>query len=119
MEVKDSYDAVVIGGGIGGLTCGALLARNRMSVLIAEQGSKPGGCCTSFEHRGYTFDNGLSALTGCEIGGAIYQTLEELELRDEIEFIKMEPAIRVIGSDYEVRISSAEGLEDRLIEIFP
>ena len=119
MELKDSYDVVVIGGGIGGLTCGALLAMNRVSVLVAEQGSKPGGCCTSFEHKGYIFDNGLSALLGCEFDGAIYETLVELGLISNIEFIKMEPAIRVIGNDYDVRISSAESLEDRLVELFP
>ncbi len=119
MEPKGSYDVVVIGGGIGGLTCGALLAMNRMSVLIAEQGSKPGGCCSSFEHKGYIFDNGLCSLTGCEFDGAIYETLMELGLISNIEFIKMEPVIRIIGSDYDMRISSTEDLEDKLVELFP
>lgn len=118
-KIKDDYDVVVIGGGIGGLTCGALLARSRMRVLVAEQGSKPGGCCTSFEHLGYTFDSGLSFLTGCEVGGAIYQTLEELGLWGYIELVKIEPAIRVISRDYNVSISSAESLEDRLVDLFP
>lgn len=118
-KIKDDYDVVVIGGGIGGLTCGALLARSRMRVLVAEQSSKPGGCCSSFEHNGYIFDNGLSFLTGCEIGGSIYQTLEELGLWGYIEFVKIEPAIRVIGSDYDFSIRSAESLEDRLVSIFP
>ena len=118
-ELKDSYDAVVIGAGIGGLTCGALLARNRRSVLVAEQSSKPGGCCASFEHGGYIFDNGICYLIGCEPGGAIYEILEELELRQKIELVKMEPAIRIIGGDYELRISSAESLEDRLVKLFP
>jgi len=119
MKLKDSYDVVVIGGGIGGLTCGALLAMNRMSVLVVEQSSKPGGCCSSFEHKDYIFDNGLCALLGCEFDGPIYETLMELGLIGNIEFIKMEPRIRVIGSDYDLRISSAESLEDKLAELFP
>jgi len=118
-KIKDDYDVVVIGGGIGGLTCGSLLARRRMRVLVAEQGSRPGGCCTSFEHHGYIFDNGLSFLTGCEMGGAIYQTLEDLGLGGYIEFVKLEPAIRVISSDYDLRVGSAESLEDRLVDLFP
>jgi len=118
-ELKDSYDAVVIGAGIGGLTCGALLAKNERSVLVAEQSSKPGGCCASFEHGGYIFDNGIYYLIGCEPGGAIHEILEELELRQKIELVKMEPAIRIIGSDYDLRISSAESLEDRLVKLFP
>jgi phytoene desaturase len=118
-ELKDSYDAVVIGAGIGGLTCGALLARNRRSVLVAEQSSQPGGCCASFVHGGYLFDKGVCYLTGCEPGGAIYEILEDLGLRRKVELVKMEPAIRIIGSDYDLRISSAESLEDRLIKLFP
>ena len=118
-ELKDSYDAVVIGAGIGGLACGALLAKNRRSVLVAEQSSQPGGCCASFEHGGYLFDKGICYLMGCEPGGAIHEILEELELRQKIELVKMEPAIRIIGSDYDLRISSAESFEDRLIKLFP
>lgn len=41
-ELKNQYDAVVIGAGIGGLTCGAFLAKKGLSVLISEQQSKPG-----------------------------------------------------------------------------
>ncbi len=118
-ELKDSYDAVVIGAGIGGLACGALLAKNGRSVLVAEQSSRPGGCCASFEHWGYLFDKGICYLMGCEPGGAIHEILEELELRQKIELVKMEPAIRIIGGDYDLRISSAESLEDRLIKLFP
>jgi phytoene desaturase len=118
-ELRDSYDAVVIGAGIGGLACGALLAKNRRSVLVVEQSSQPGGCCASFEHGGYLFDKGICYLMGCEPGGAIYEILEELGLRQKIELVKMEPAIRIIGTDYELRISSTESLEHRLIRLFP
>ena len=41
--LKDRYDVIVIGAGIGGLTCGALLAKNGLSVLVIEQHSRPGG----------------------------------------------------------------------------
>lgn len=118
-ELRDSYDAVVIGAGIGGLACGALLAKNRRSVLVVEQSSQPGGCCASFEHGGYLFDKGICYLMGCEPGEAIYEILEELGLRQKIELVKMEPAIRIIGSDYELRINSTESLEHRLIRLFP
>ena len=41
--LKDRYDVIVIGAGIGGLTCGALLAKNGLSVLVVEQHYNPGG----------------------------------------------------------------------------
>lgn len=45
-------EETVIGVETGELPCGVLLARNRLSVLVAEQSSKPGGCRTSFEYKG-------------------------------------------------------------------
>jgi phytoene dehydrogenase-like protein len=51
-----SYDAVVIGAGIGGLVCANLLARAGLCVLLIEQHTMVGGYCSTFTRRGYTFD---------------------------------------------------------------
>ena len=53
---NDSYDAVIIGAGIGGLICANLLAREGLSVLLAEQHYMVGGYCSTFRRKGYTFD---------------------------------------------------------------
>ena len=39
------YDAVIIGAGLGGLSTGALLAKNGFKTLICENTSWVGGCC--------------------------------------------------------------------------
>ena len=51
-----SYDAVIIGGGIGGLVCANLLARQDLKVLLVEQHYMLGGYCSTFRRAGYTFD---------------------------------------------------------------
>lgn len=51
-----SYDVVVIGAGVGGLVCANLLAREGLSVLLAEQHYMVGGYCSTFRRAGYTFD---------------------------------------------------------------
>jgi heterodisulfide reductase subunit A-like polyferredoxin len=51
-----SYDAVIIGAGIGGLICANLLAREGLSVLLIEQHYMVGGYCSTFRRKGYTFD---------------------------------------------------------------
>jgi phytoene dehydrogenase-like protein len=62
-ENPDSeHDAIVIGAGIGGLTCAAALVKGGKKVLVCEQHSKPGGYVTSFERKGFTFDGGTQAL---------------------------------------------------------
>jgi len=51
-----SYDAVVIGSGVGGLVAANLLAREGLKVLLLEQHYMVGGYCSTFRRGGYTFD---------------------------------------------------------------
>lgn len=43
------YDAIVIGSGINGLTCSAILAKSGWKVLVIEQADMPGGAAKSSE----------------------------------------------------------------------
>ncbi len=52
----ESYDAVVVGAGVGGLVCANLLARAGLRVLLVEQHYMVGGYCSTFRRAGYTFD---------------------------------------------------------------
>jgi phytoene dehydrogenase-like protein len=51
-----SYDAVVIGSGVGGLIAGNLLVRAGLKVLLVERHYMPGGYCSTFRRGGFTFD---------------------------------------------------------------
>ncbi len=55
-DPKPTYDVIVIGAGIGGLICAALLAKAGCSVLLVEQHYMVGGYCSTFRHGAYTFD---------------------------------------------------------------
>jgi phytoene dehydrogenase-like protein len=55
-DPQPEYDAVVIGAGIGGLICAALLARERLRVLLVEQHYMVGGYCSTFRRGPFTFD---------------------------------------------------------------
>lgn len=43
------YDAVIIGAGLGGLTAGAILARQGRKVLVIERGNSVGGAASSYK----------------------------------------------------------------------
>jgi len=55
-EPAGRYDAVIIGSGVGGLTCANLLARDGLRVLLIEQHYRLGGYCSTFKRAGYVFD---------------------------------------------------------------
>jgi prolycopene isomerase len=62
--LRDRYDVIVVGAGLGGMTAATLLAKRGLAVLMIEQQPKPGGSCTSFRREGVTFDVGTAMLYG-------------------------------------------------------
>ena len=83
--LETRYDVIIIGAGIGGLTCGAALARDGKNVLICEQHTQPGGYVTSFKRNGFTFDGGLQSFGS---SGLVFPILKELGLYDRVQFVR-------------------------------
>ncbi|NET74100.1 MAG: NAD(P)/FAD-dependent oxidoreductase, partial [Sphaerospermopsis sp. SIO1G2] len=57
-------EVIVIGSGIGGLSCAALLAHYGIEVIVVESHSIPGGAAHAFERNGYKFESGPSLYSG-------------------------------------------------------
>jgi len=98
---KESYDVVVIGSGIGGLSAAALLAKAGKSVLVVERHIVPGGCAHAFKRKGFLFDSAVHLVGGCEpsedaTGGLIDRILRTVGTRDECEFISVDPFYRAV-----------------------
>lgn len=64
MMNEDNLDVIIIGSGIGGLSCGALLAQYGLKVLVCESHTLPGGAAHGFQRQGFTFDSGPSLFSG-------------------------------------------------------
>lgn len=56
------WDIVIIGAGLGGLTCGAYLSQAGKRILILERADVPGGPCQTYTVRGATFSIGINTL---------------------------------------------------------
>ncbi len=59
---EGSFDTVVIGSGMGGMTAAALLAETGERVLVLEQHYVPGGFTHTFRRPGYEWDVGVHAV---------------------------------------------------------
>lgn len=57
-------EIIVIGSGIGGLSCAALLARYGIDVVVCESHAIAGGAAHAFERQGFKFDSGPSLYSG-------------------------------------------------------
>ncbi|MBW1686736.1 MAG: FAD-dependent oxidoreductase [Deltaproteobacteria bacterium] len=62
--IRDRYDVAIVGSGIGGLTTGALLAKQGLSVLVVDQHYLPGGACSVLRRDGVTFDAAVGMMFG-------------------------------------------------------
>ena len=53
--MKDKYDCIIVGGGIGGTVMASMLALYDVDVLLIEKNMWLGGCITDYEVKDYTF----------------------------------------------------------------
>jgi phytoene desaturase len=83
------YDVIIIGAGLGGLVCGALLAQKGLRVAVFEKKARVGGCCTSFTRKGFTF---VQSIGGCREGERVWRLLGDLGVRDNMELLPLNPA---------------------------
>lgn len=58
MSENKKWDVIIVGGGIGGVSAGALLADAGKKVLLLESKQELGGRCWSGKYKGYTLDLG-------------------------------------------------------------
>ena len=62
--MKEHYDVIIIGSGISGLCCGALLSMEGKKVLILEKHFKLGGYTHTFRRKGFEWDVGIHYIGG-------------------------------------------------------
>jgi phytoene dehydrogenase-like protein len=99
------YDAIVVGGGIAGLTAAAYLAKAGKSVILFEKQSKVGGLVQTFQRDGIYFDGGLRSI---ENSGIVFPMLKQLGI--EIEFTKSNISIGI--GDSILKLKGKESVDE-------
>jgi len=91
-KIPSDLDVIVIGSGIGGLSCAALLSKAGKKVLVLEQHDQAGGCCHTFIEKGYEFDVGIHYV-GEVANNTITQTLVDQISDGQIGWAPVEDVI--------------------------
>jgi len=111
------YDVAIIGGGIGGLTSGALLAKNGYKVVIVERNPTIGGFCAKHTEGGFTFGYGAGDIDGIWERGPLTYLLKQLKLDQKTLFVRNSRRFFVGGSSFDV--NGRASFEEALSKQFP
>jgi len=74
-----SFDFLVFGAGLSGLTCALRLAKAKRRVALVESSPRPGGVILSEHRDGFLLEHGPNSFTSSE---AIHTLIDELGLRE-------------------------------------
>jgi len=78
---------IIIGGGIGGLFCGAIMSKEGYDVKIFEQHYKIGGGLHHFKREGVEFETGMHVMGTFQEGGVLNKICSYLGIMDKLSIL--------------------------------
>lgn len=110
-----THEVVVVGAGVGGLTCAALLAARGVDVCLLEKESQGGGCATTCERFGYEFETTAGLYAGWGADDIHARVFAELQPTGPPETRRLSPAYVVRLPD-RTEVSVGVGASDGSVE---
>lgn len=84
------FDVIIIGGGIGGLSCGVMLSKEGLNVCVLEQHHVIGGCLQSFKRNDCILDTGMHYVGSLSEGQVMHQYFKYWGIVDKLRLQKLD-----------------------------
>jgi len=119
--LKHTSRLLIIGAGTAGLSAGIYARLNGLDPLILEMHKLPGGLCTAWRRRGYTFDGAVRSIASSYEGGNPHQLWQELGILQNADFYYYDEFICIEGQDGRQLhfYTQTDQLETHLLELAP
>ena len=117
----DEHSLIIIGAGIAGLSAGCYGQMNGYQTRIFELHNLPGGLCTSWTRKGYTFDGCIHWLVGSNPKSGMNAMYRELGALQNREIVNHDEFVRVVHPSGKTLIvyTQANALEKHMLELAP
>lgn len=102
LKEMSNQKVIIIGGGLGGLVCGAILVKEGQDVTIVEKNPRVGGCLQSYRRDNAIFDTGMHIFGGMYEGGNIKKIFDYLDITWMLDIQNLEGSKEIeifIGKD--------------------
>ena len=118
---SDEKSIIIIGAGFAGLAAGIYGRLNGYRTRVFEMHSLPGGLCTAWKRKGYTFDACIHWLVGSDPKSSYNYIWQETGIAKEREFVYSDEYWRTEGPDGRTVIFNTDinKLEKHLLEFSP
>ena len=117
-----SKKVIIIGSGLGGLSCGVILAKNGYDVTVLEQASQIGGCLQCFTRYGAKFETGMHFVGSASKGQTLDRLMTYLEIDKDVELSKLDETgydvVSLLGQKYKFA-NGREPFIEQMAEYFP
>jgi all-trans-retinol 13,14-reductase len=116
----ESFDYVILGAGLGGLSAAACLARQGYQVAVLEKHYLPGGCCHTFDYGDYCFCADVHYISQCASDQTIGQFLNYIDRVVPFNSLDHDCIDRVVMPEVDFRIPLGwDTFRARLLLTFP
>ncbi|WP_343696213.1 NAD(P)/FAD-dependent oxidoreductase [Flavobacterium sp.] len=88
--MKEQYDVVIVGSGLGGLVSSIILAKEGYSVCVLEKNNQYGGNLQTFVRDKTIFDTGIHYIGGLDKGQNLHKYFKYLGIIDQLNLKKLD-----------------------------
>ena len=122
--MKEHYDVVIIGSGLGGLVSSIILAKEGYKVCVLEKNNQFGGNLQTFVRDKTIFDTGIHYIGGLSEGQNLHKYFKYLGIMDDLKLKKMdEDGFDIVSfEDQNQEYPHAQGYDNfvnQLLKYFP
>jgi phytoene dehydrogenase-like protein len=114
-NMRENWDAIVIGAGMGGLTAAAHLVKAGLRALVLERNPHPGGTAYVYHRKGFMFPMGPLGFSHPTL---VQNTLKDLGVGEDLKFSRVYYRVRAFGLDLSLSLPFSE-LVKELSKLFP
>lgn len=118
----NKYDIIIVGSGLGGLECAAILSKEGYNVCVLEKNPLFGGCLQTFKYRKHLMDTGIHYVGSLDDGQIMNQYFKYLGIMDKLTLKRMDATAfdKIIyqGQSYNYAMGH-ENFVEQLAQHFP